>query len=550
VRFYLQVPPPEPAEDELRLLEEFINANAPAAEAAPKLGMVQSEFNTHRVRQMVYGARKALDYEGCVVRAIYGAGNSTPVVFFEDPRGRFLHVADSRKISPFPILSRTVLAFGLEEATPFVLGVTANPADGAQLVILSGFPSHRSQRFAVRVDVQTLPPEIFASPPTELPWEDHFLQHGVVDDQDPFAQFLNTTVASADLARRLRDPPRFVAGGGVCFVPGADGVCLLGVADSPEGMDIANALPMFGFVAEMSSPEEMDKNWFPAFHVCEEVSCRDDDPRDRRKKRAIAIGRERRTPELADHFARLAVSIAEIEKMTESRHNRFMSVAAVFIDANGPLTDEELADRAGVGIHSVGGILETLREIDPDLFARHPDPRGDQIEAEFADQGEARAREWAEIVEGIRGEGLEWSLFCVRRELAACVFRGETMPTSEDLATRCGRDRDEVAADLRALEKVRFAGFPHPFDARQGELDERFAGNEVWLSRVPLLRQRFPDWTMFRIAREYLAGLVGGEATPTPQQVAKSGGMARKTVRDNERAVQFIAGDLLGADVP
>jgi hypothetical protein len=192
--------------------------------------------------------------------------------------------------------------------------------------------------------------------------------------------------------------------------------------------------------------------------------------------------------------------------------------------------------------------METLREIDPDLFARHPDPRGDQIEAEFAAHGEARAREWARTVEGLRGEGLEWSLFCVRRELAACVFRGEVMPTSEDLATRCGRDLDEVDADIKALEKVRFAGFPHPFDARQGELDERFAENEVWLSRVPLLRQRFSDWTMFRIAREYLAGIAGGEGLPSQRQVAKRGAIRRQIVGDLGQTVLNTAEDLLSVE--
>jgi hypothetical protein len=544
VKLYLQVPPPEPGEEELALLKELIDRNAPAAEAAPKLGMVQSEYNIHRTRQHVYGPREVVKYVRCVICAIFGATNATPICFFTDEHRRFLHVADARKVSDFPELSRALLEFGLLEATPFVLGVTVNPADGARLVIVSCFPSHRNQRLAVADDA--LPGEIFANELHELQWEEHFLQNGVVELGDPLAPFLQTTVASADLALRLRDPPLFVAAGGVCFVPEAEGVSLLGVADSPDGIDRVRAVEVFGFVAAMSSPEQMDKNWFDAFHVCEEVPRRTDDPRDRRKKRAIALGRPRRSPELAGRFERLAAAVGAIDKMATTRQDRFMSVAAVFVDANGPLTDEELADRAGVGINSVGKIMATLREIDPGLFARHPDPRGEQLDAEFAGQGEERARDWGEKVEALRREGCEWSVFCVRRELAGCVFRGEAMPTSEELATRCGRDREEVEGHVKALRADRFAGFPHPNDARQRQLDGQFARVDIWRIRMPLLRQRFSDGTMFRIAREFLAGVLESGALPNQQQVAKLGAVGRQSVRNLGEGVRAAAADLLG----
>jgi hypothetical protein len=222
----------------------------------------------------------------------------------------------------------------------------------------------------------------------------------------------------------------------------------------------------------------------------------------------------------------------------------------VAVAANGqPPNVRMLARQAGVGVNAVGPHLEALRRIAPQLFPAPVVERATELRAEFSDRGE----EWAGVVHAIEvtsfrgaerprfvGDGLE-----VARELAACRFRGEAMPSVSVLAGRCGVSEVGVAEHIHGLELHHFEFFPHPNDARQAVLDALHSQREGWDEKMRLLRRRFPELTKFRVAREFLAGLLADRELPSDRKVERTGEVTARTTAAYRQDVLSRAADIL-----
>jgi hypothetical protein len=109
----------------------------------------------------------------------------------------------------------------------------------------------------------------------------------------------------------------------------------------------------------------------------------------------------------------------------------------------------------------------------------------------------------------------------------------------------CDGDGDSHIDELRTTT---FAVWPHPFDARQRELDIEFSREELfthWLRRVTELRERFLDFTRFCVAREFLAWLVRAGRLPSRREAVVPGVVSDWGMRAHRTAVQAVAADIL-----
>jgi hypothetical protein len=128
-----------------------------------------------------------------------------------------------------------------------------------------------------------------------------------------------------------------------------------------------------------------------------------------------------------------------------------------------------MARQAGVGTRAVYRNLQAIREIDPDLL-QATDARGIALNLEFA----ARPA-WSDELGELMAERHLRPRFLVARELLACAYRDETMPSNAELARRAGVPSGDVVGLIKRLRKAGFDGFPHEIDRRQQALDAEFS---------------------------------------------------------------------------
>jgi hypothetical protein len=103
----------------------------------------------------------------------------------------------------------------------------------------------------------------------------------------------------------------------------------------------------------------------------------------------------------------------------------------------------------------------------------------------------------------------------------------------------------EVEKHVKHLGKHGFDGIARASDARQRELDTAFDGDQVWRDAVAELRKLFPDDIEFRVAREFLVGVLKNGALPTQDAAARAGKLSPNTVRKHTASVIRRAGALL-----
>jgi hypothetical protein len=106
-----------------------------------------------------------------------------------------------------------------------------------------------------------------------------------------------------------------------------------------------------------------------------------------------------------------------------------------------------MAAQAAVSPRVVTRHLQAIREIDPDLLEA-TDARGDALNAEFA----ARPA-WSDELEELVARRHLRPRFLVARELLACAYRGEAMPSDEVLAGLTGVPAGDVPRLIDRLGK-------------------------------------------------------------------------------------------------
>jgi hypothetical protein len=156
---------------------------------------------------------------------------------------------------------------------------------------------------------------------------------------------------------------------------------------------------------------------------------------------------------------------------------------------------------------------------------------------------------WTPEIWDLRRRGYLRPRFLVARELLACSFRGERLPSPDDLAARSGV---AVAGLPRIVEQLRhdsFKSFPHAIDERQQELDAQFSRREDWPDRRTRLRRLFRDRMEFQVAREFLAGVISERQVPTNTQVADRGKLGHGAAAAHRDAVLEKGADLMRVDI-
>jgi hypothetical protein len=131
----------------------------------------------------------------------------------------------------------------------------------------------------------------------------------------------------------------------------------------------------------------------------------------------------------------------------------------------------------------------------------------------------------------------------------ACAYRGEAMPSDEELAGRAGVPVADVAGHVKGLRNRGFVGFPHEIDRRQQALDAEFSDRADWQGRMTQLRVVFRDWTEFRVAREFMAWFIVNGKLPSIRKAAASGKIRRDSVASCRDAVLRKGGEIIGVTV-
>jgi hypothetical protein len=104
-----------------------------------------------------------------------------------------------------------------------------------------------------------------------------------------------------------------------------------------------------------------------------------------------------------------------------------------------------IARLSAVGVNAVGGLLDRLRDANPDLFPILVDRRRVQLDLFFSG-----VPEWASRVAVLGEVFADENEFWVARELAASVLEGKTPPSDREIARLCGIARRETVRMARS----------------------------------------------------------------------------------------------------
>jgi hypothetical protein len=178
IKFHLEGPMAHPTASELGELADAIRQHEPAKTAGPRLGLTKGEYNQAAIRFGTQGEVTAPTYEGCTIRGVIGAADSTPVCIIEKQGGRFPLIANCFKLRPWPKMLDGVRKWGMKHYTLAVIGVTRRRT-GTRIetfILCEGFPGESDFRYLAVPHAALFRREAldWGAAQREVPWRDEY----------------------------------------------------------------------------------------------------------------------------------------------------------------------------------------------------------------------------------------------------------------------------------------------------------------------------------------------------------------------------------------